>query len=214
MKILGIIENRTENWKTARIFAPFFQADALQLAQRLAKPLGATVEDVWLELFWKGMRDFLAVQKQNHKDERHWKDQIGRIYGKCFSGLRDQVESHDDFRALKEHNYNGDDVDGLYDNLCNTEIDIVIQTNHHLFIGEAKGESDLHARSDLVLVHQLVRQFVMANILVELCDSSRKVVPFVVGVNKKQQQVQFMMNQGWLREENILSWECVKNLSA
>lgn len=212
MKILGKIENRTENWKTARTFAPYFQAEALPLARRLAKPLGDIVEDAWLELYWKGMRDFIEIKKKNGKGDRYWKDKIGQIYRNRFSNLRDDVESLGDFRALKEHNYETGNIEGLYENLYNTEIDIVIQTDRHLFIGEAKGETNLHARSEFVLVHQLVRQFVMANVLVDLCESRRRIVPFVVGVNKNQQQVRFMVKQGWLREENILSWKCVEDL--
>ena len=37
-RILGI-KNRTENWKTARYFAPFFEDEAARLS--LAKKLGA-----------------------------------------------------------------------------------------------------------------------------------------------------------------------------
>lgn len=212
MKILGKIENRTENWKTARIFARFFEASALPIARRLAEPLGATVEDARLELFWKGMRDFMAIEEEKGKGKAHWKKVIGKSYGERFSKLRDEVKSLGDFQNLKQNNYKMTDIDGLYDNLYNTEVDIVIQTDRYLFIGEAKGETNLHARSDLVLVHQLVRQYVMANILVDLCESARRVVPFVVGVNKNQQQVKFMKRKGWLKERNILLWEDVENL--
>ena len=43
-------------------------------------------------------------------------------------------------------------------------IDIVLETTDRLFIGEAKLESTLGSDSDHVLVHQLIRQYVMAHL--------------------------------------------------
>ena len=57
MGILGIT-NRTENWKTAESFAPFFECDSARtrLAKRLLEPLGKSHEvqprTVKIELFW------------------------------------------------------------------------------------------------------------------------------------------------------------------
>ena len=55
---MGILEikNRTENWKTARTFAPFFADEnlRLKLAHKLGEPEGTNPQDVKLELFWKG----------------------------------------------------------------------------------------------------------------------------------------------------------------
>ena len=212
MKTLGKIENRTENWATARVFARFFGTKALPFARRLAKPLDTTVEDAWLELFWKGLRDFIAVEKQQGKGDEYWKNRIESCYRTRYSNLRNEVISLGCFQGLQEHNYAMGDIDGLYNNLYNTEIDIVVQTDQCLFVGEAKVEAKLSARSNLVLAHQLIRQFVMANVLTDLCDSSRQVVPFVVGVDPNQQQVKFMIRQGWLKEENVLLWEDVKEL--
>ena len=58
--ILGI-NNRTENWKTARYFAPFFANEEarLRLATRLGAPDGTKAGDVRIELFWYGMRDWV-----------------------------------------------------------------------------------------------------------------------------------------------------------
>ena len=52
MGILGI-KNRTENWKTARTFAPFFDDAELRLAlvKRLGAPSETKPEDIQLELF-------------------------------------------------------------------------------------------------------------------------------------------------------------------
>ena len=65
MAILGIT-NRTENWKTARYFAPLFEHRSVRLARRLLteEEERATLQpgDVRLELFWYGMRDYLHQQ--------------------------------------------------------------------------------------------------------------------------------------------------------
>ena len=69
---------------------------------------------------------------------------------------------------------------------------------------------------DLVLVHQLIRQYVMASILVDRLECDKKVVPFVVGNDvgslRRAIQVKFMCCQGWLSEENILSWDEIEEL--
>ena len=107
----------------------------------------------------------------------------------------------------------------MYDNLRNTEIDIVLETPQYLFIGEAKGEMTFGADGGLVLVHQLIRQYVMAVVLVDLLVSKgcpqKKVVPFVVGDAAKLErarQVKFMRHQGWLEKRNILDWDKIKDL--
>ena len=61
MPILGI-ENRTENWRTARTFAPLFGDAALRrqfASLLLGEPVGAPVS---LELFWHGARDYVHAQ--------------------------------------------------------------------------------------------------------------------------------------------------------
>ena len=65
MSILTTIENRTENWKTAREFAPLFRDCnlRLELAKKLGEPNGTQPDQVRLELFWKGMRDYLHTTK-------------------------------------------------------------------------------------------------------------------------------------------------------
>ena len=45
--------------------------------------------------------------------------------------------------------------------LLGTEVDVVLETPKHLFIGEVKHESTFEADGKLVLVHQLMRQYVM-----------------------------------------------------
>ena len=94
-----------------------------------------------------------------------------------------------------------DRMANLGNNLVNTEIDIVLQSPNHLFIGEAKHEMTFGANGRLVLVHQLIRQYVMAKILMDRLESDglakKNVIPFVVGDDvgslKKGRQVEFMV---------------------
>ena len=60
MSILGI-KNRTENWTTAKNFVPLFKDGALRkdFVVRLGEPKGTPPEDIRLELFWYGMRDYI-----------------------------------------------------------------------------------------------------------------------------------------------------------
>ena len=88
----------------------------------------------------------------------------------------------------------------------------MLESQHALFIGEAKGEMSLGADSKLVLVHQLIRQYVMANILVDLIGIRKRVIPFVVGCNERQRQIEFMVAQGWMKERHILGWDQIDHL--
>ena len=102
----------------------------------------------------------------------------------------------------------------LTNNLLGTEIDVVLETPKHLFIGEVKHESTFGADGKLVLVHQLVRQYVTATILLQIAGENKEVIPFVVGDStdylKKTSQVRFMISQGWLSQANVLDWGDVK----
>lgn len=224
---MGILDitNRTENWKTASSFAPFF-ADAparSSLANRLLEPLGKKLEEdssVKIELFWKGVRDYAAAVDKPDLAK------MAEIYNRHFPNLRQKIcdfrntqPDNRKFRPLQNHNYVADSEtqDNLYQNLQNTEIDIVLETSKHLFIGEAKHESDFGNDGKHVLVHQLIRQYVTAKLLLEHLDQAKRIVPFIVadkenlGKVRNTAQVKFMLDQerGWLKPQNILSWDCV-----
>ena len=65
------IENRTENWKTARCLSSFFVGDrAVLLAHRLGEPCATPPADVKIELFWKGIRDWCAGREKRECGER------------------------------------------------------------------------------------------------------------------------------------------------
>ena len=223
MNILGI-ENRDENWNTARHMVSLSPEQRLALVEQLGQPPGLRPEQVKLELFWLGVRDYKATD-----DGTAWatsgrrQNDVVDAYKRVFSNLRQDIETFSGFADLKEWNYN---VDGYEDrflsNLENTEIDIVLETTDHLFIGEAKLESALGSDSDHVLVHQLIRQYVMAHILLDVLVNravydSREVVPFVVvedaDYTRRTSQVRFMVDQEWLRPENVLSWRDIAELN-
>lgn len=232
MGILGIT-NRTENWKTAQTFAPFFECDSARtrLAKRLLKPLGKSdeiqSEAVEIELFWYGIRDY---REQHRGGETELTPQnLAERYCRLFSNpdkldLHRQIEEVDK-DTITNCNYDVSTAnwkDRLWTNLNNTEIDIIVKTPKHLFIGEAKHETTgFDADKERFLMHQLIREYVMARILVDCHEPDMEVVPFVV-VNAPEQlreplkhidQISFLYKQGWLKEENVLSWKCIDNLA-
>lgn len=213
MAILGI-ENRTENWKTAQVFAPFFEdTDA---CKRLAGKLLGTPDppklNVSLELFWYGIRDHGTRCGWGLED---YVEPCAEAYERLFPELREKVQSK--FPTIDAIHYSASGQVKLANNLRNTEIDIVLESQHHLFIGEAKREEDF-GDSASVLKHQLVRQYVMARILLELVGKKKKIVPFVVGDDKKRlhrkKQVQFMIQCLGMRHDNVLEWGDVRALTA
>ena len=241
MGILGI-ENRTENWKTAFDFAPFIEDAGAENRGRLAKhltenheeQLGVQPSDAELELFWFGMRDYVQAQhgpKRSATEKQQDYTSITEMYRELFSGLRHDIEqfdtSHNTTLRIPDRGYRCADMpdDNLGSNVEGTEIDIVLKSGSHLFIGEAKSQtSSFGRRPSYVLVHQLIRQYVTTRICENLsARSSRsahlRIVPFVV-VNKdkwntfrSQEQIGFMVHQGWLKEGNILTWAKVEHLT-
>ena len=217
MGILGIT-NRTENWKTAQCFAPFFDSALARarLVNYLLEPCAEThkiiLEPIRIELFWKGMRDYMHTKKGVDKEV------LADRYQCLFRDLHGEVKQFPKLKNKYELSNTEDSKKILYGNLRNTEIDIVLETPKHLFIGEAKDVSDLGAKGDYVLVHQLIRQYVTAKILLNLpqldkTHSGKGIVPFLVvdagkiDKMKNTEQVKFMCEQGWLKEKNILSWD-------
>lgn len=216
--ILGI-DNRTENWRTAWALSPLVENHRARssLVKRLVDPNEQCGESIEFELFWKGVRDY--VHEHQDRSEAHAARFLA-LYRDRFPLLRQQVEGSGVFQSLKAHNYLAEDEckEKLYNNLRNTEVDIVLQTATHLCIGEAKLTQRFGANSTHVLVHQLIRQYVMAKILVELTGCKRKIVPFVVGDCReglmKDGQVQFMIKAEYLHSRNVLSWSDLSKILA
>ena len=247
---MGILDitNRTEDWQTAQSFAPFFKGDSrgksarTNLVNQLLEPLEESHSDksdtVKIELFWYGMRDYLHLPDgEAELDSQRLKQKLVDRYRCLFPNLRDEIYQFNGLTLPKVWNY---DVskgaeektleeleEGLFNNLRNTEIDIVLQTDKYLFIGEAKHESKFGRDGKLVLVHQLIRQYVMATILTDMIAEAtgscpKKIIPFLVGNNLMRfDQVKFMIEQhkrerspgDWLRKENVLSWACIRQIT-
>ena len=221
------IKNRTENWKTAYYFAPLFRDTnaRLELAQRLGEPKETNSDEVTIELFWKGLRDFRHQTKEGNGKTLS-RDMMVKRYAECFSSLRGEIEEYCNAKTqtlggLNERTYyvpKDEDTKAkckLESNLINTEIDIVLESPRYIFIGEAKSESGFGSgNSNDVLRHQLIRQYVMASILLQHCCPEKEVIPFVVGPQlKDRSQVEFMICHGWMKKCNVLEWKEIKNLA-
>ena len=224
--VLGI-QNRTENWKTARCLWPFFVDRAVCMARRLGEPRATPTAEVNLELYWKSVRDWCAGRNKPPCEE-----QLVESCRKLFPDLRQQIEQYGHFRRLREGNYEISSKDHrprLLTNLINTEIDIVLESPRRLYIGEAKYKSGFHADGKLVLVHQLVRQYVTAKVLVDVLGCDKEIVPFVVveatgrgpgptsdawGPGRRPHQVRFLVEQGWMSTENCLTWDALAAMAS
>ncbi len=237
MNILGI-ENRTENWKTVQHFYGLSGNARACLARHIvakhlgsdSAKLGVDFEDVAIGLFWYGMRDYVH---QCDRDRKELEADFANIYVQKFPKLRDDLgilrqrlpyrflEMKPYHYALPESTYQSK----LYNNLTSTEVDVVLETSDYLLIGECKHESDLGVNPDYILVHQVIRQYVMARILANYISLSaevdvkeKEVIPFIVGDGDKlgsirnSTQIRFMTEVGWLREGNILDWNQVSDI--
>ena len=208
--VLGI-ENKSENWKTARCLAPLFGDRAIRLARRLGEPDSTASEDVRLELFWKGVRDY-----RTDDGRKCGENSLVRSYGSQFDTLRKSVKEFGQFQPLRPDNYKADSEERekkLTENLFNTEIDIVLESPTRLYVGEAKYTGKLHANAGYVLVHQLIRQYVMARIVVDISGCDKTVIPFVVGANRKRRQIEFMIGAKLMLKSHVLNWEDVEGLN-
>ena len=123
MPILGI-NNRTENWKTAALFAPLLGERRVRLAHLLGEDWQTEPHEVRLELFWKGVRDYKHMTGTTKEElipqcvnayEEH--------FSKLYSDIDTFVEKTGKLSRLETPNYNSTDPDKLCNNLENTEID-------------------------------------------------------------------------------------------
>lgn len=209
---LGIV-NMTENWKTARSLSPLFDERAVLLARRLGESRTTQASDVRLELFWKGARDYCVGKNKKECEER-----LVASCRKLFPRLREEIKAFGSFRDLQDFNYDissDDQRERLLNNLLNTEIDVVVESPGRLYIGEAKYKSGFHANGKLVLVHQLVRQYVTASVLADVTGRELEVVPFVITVKPgRSEQIRFMMQRYWMEAGNRLTWDEVSVLAS
>ena len=181
---------------------------------------------------WYGMRDYVDLQRKSRETEPT-PETLAESYLPLSSDpnkldLCRQINEIDKHDALTDRNYtvsNRDWKEKLWTNLNNTEIDVIVKTPNHLFIGEAKHETtEFDADKKRFLMHQLIREYVMASILIDCLGSNKEVVPFVVGDDpdkikephpnlKHIHQISFLREVGWLKEENVLSWDCISKIA-
>ena len=98
---------------------------------------------------------------QNESGRENIKRDLVDLYIRRFPNLRPDIEEFGEFQSLKPHNYDvstEDRMANLVNNLSNTEIDVVLESPKHLFIGKAKHKMSFNGNGILVLVHQLIRQ--------------------------------------------------------
>ncbi|MBI4197980.1 MAG: hypothetical protein HY533_02585 [Chloroflexi bacterium] len=229
--ILGV-KNRSENWRTAQAFAPLLAGGTAHLlANKLLPGRQFLHDEVHLELFWRGVRDVLhdldGPRRRRRQDAQRLTTEITELYAAHFSDLREcigsfRVDSRPGFLPLDEGSYgvpaSREGQVKFYYEMQNTEIDVVLSAPGYLLIGEMKSESSFGASRKNILVHQLIREYVMAKIAVLLRPAyeSVAIVSFVIGEKEKKRylhsnkQVRFLVAQGWLTEDNILSWSDLK----
>lgn len=222
MGILGI-SNRTENWKTATAFAPFFNDKVLlrKLVFDHLNPCDDSSKDhLEIELFWEGLRD-LRFKYKNTEKEINFEERLIRYYRDEFRDLRTKLKAYKGLRISNKWNYDVSKENHrkkFLSNVLSTEIDIVIQSKNYLYLGEAKSESKFGSDGRDVLVHQLIRQYVVGTLLLKERYPGMKITQFAV-VNKetlerrRQKQANFVISQGWMKDSNILTWDQVASIA-
>lgn len=225
--IIGI-KNRTENWETAKTLGPLITYQKQNHLANLiigANHSSFNSNEVVMQFFWKGFRDHWNEKSlQCSKDDMI--NETAVVYNRLFPDLRNRIKAYNkDKRVsrnkrlrLTETNYvclNSDiqSKKRLFANVANTEIDVVLEAPGFLLIGEVKAEQTFGAASKHILAHQLIRQYVMASIVLEMREECKafKLIPFIIGDNtKKTTQVACMRYLGYLPEANIITWEELK----
>lgn len=223
-----LANNRSESWRIAKSFIDY---GAKELSEKIAQDVLNNLhiergslqlrKPIQYSLFWTGLRDYCDSNKINRRD-RDFIKRVKAIYLDKFAGLEQQVyefaSNHKDQpvnirldRTKQNYIVSDGSEQRFINNLYFTEFDLVIQTGNYLLIGEFKDTQTFGANSKHVLVHQLVRQYVAANILLGLEGNEHiEVVPFVVADNpqhaNKTAQVKLLKHLGWLADGNVFDW--------
>jgi hypothetical protein len=218
------IENRSENWLIAK---SFIDGNGLKLAEKITEQVlnnvGYSLDlsvEIEYELFWKGCRDY-CDRLEKKSQNSGFRNRALDFYEKNFNNLPDKIKEFNEKSNSPKLRINDDNYvvneERLINNLYNTEIDIVIKAGSYLLIGEVKHTQTFGADSSHVLVHQLVRQYVMASILIEelfelgILNEKCTVIPFIIADEnssaKKTGQVKLLQHLKLLNEKNVISWK-------
>ncbi len=94
MSILGI-DNRTENWKTAKTFAPIItNKKQVLITNKIIENVTGNLtnlnpEDVKIELFFVGFRDYIYSTKKSNDEIQN---EVTKIYDDVFPNLRQDID--------------------------------------------------------------------------------------------------------------------------
>jgi len=222
------VENRSENWRLAKAFIDkkdnFLEYKIADIVlsncnQKISGQLS-------YEFFWTGFRDYchsVSIAKKNSALGFRVVD----YYQKTFSNLLDNIHQYnitENNPKLKlnnpEINYvvNEETKNIFLNNLYYTEVDIIIRAGSNLLIGEVKSTQTFGSNSKHVLVHQLLRQYIMVSTLVNEKQFQEKhnciftIIPFVIANRNAERtaQVKIMKNLGWLVRGNVLNWDFIE----
>lgn len=220
------IQNRSENWRLAKAF---INGGGVLLARSISDRVlsnsqhRSNTKDIEYELFWTGYRDYC-----DNVEDKLRNPELGNralhFYTEHFNNLYENIEEYNQNNSpsleieREKNNYtvNRETLGDFLKNLYYTEIDIVIRIENFLLIGEVKHTQTFGSKSEHVLVHQLVRQYVMASILTkelsERDNTAYTVVPFIIANNiERNGQVRLLESLGWLHRDNIIPWESIEN---
>jgi hypothetical protein len=206
VKGVGIIINRAENNLTAKVFVTLF--NSLRPAGTLLRALEleeGKCNQVKMELFWKGFRDYAIGDSQ-------CRQKFYREYMRIIPGIRAAVKS----TRLKMRGtfYTGDDRDKLFNELRNTEVDVALFTDNKIYLGEAKRKEKLGSNGRNILAHQFLRQRVMVEVWKALNNDKRDLVSFIICDRTKMKSIRRMEQVKALqffdgRRPSVISWQDV-----
>lgn len=238
------IQNRTENYKTALTFSSFMSDGCLRkrLAIRLGEDTRTLGKDIKIELFWQGVRDWLEKCSDCEGNEKKlvkecekilpnirddfikWQKADLRKFGQSLITIEEEEKAYKVSNKHKEE---------LVNNLRNTEIDVILETPQRIYIGEAKYTQDFGSNRDLVLIHQLIRQYIVASALSSAIGRKKEIVPFVIFPRDKLKnwwelseensrsltrrcpaQVRFMIEMMGMTEQHCLTWEYLSQMQS
>jgi len=140
-------------------------------------------------------------------------------FGDLKSRLRDKTVKR--VYGLTDKNYDTTYINdsNFLTNIQNQEIDIVLETDHHFFIGEAKYEvNNFNYNSQCFLSHQLLRQYITTKILLHDKKINKEIIQFVVCDGsivenmKNNYQVRFLKKYYDFDTERIVSWDAIAKL--
>ena len=230
---MGILNypSRSENAMTSQHFQWCEYEDSWSTVVELVS--GHKVDVARGRMFAKPWRDYFHTLGIGYKRAAmQAMPAIAGLYEQLFAGLQQQIFAFEGFSLSvrkgylqEQRNYNPTNHEGLFRNLYNTEIDVLIEDDSSIYVGEAKGEMSFNANATHhMLVHQLVRQFVTASIWAAyeaavIGEGNQKlIVPFIVSDREKlpklrnNNQVQFLLHNGWLSPDKLIAFEDISQL--